>query len=196
MITKTVIKTAIAILCLVTLGCGGLRFSEISPDARDFHPRRIAVLPADTTAFAEAKGVVDLLFAEALIERRWFSDVVGGEAIGRRLESDEAFRKVVAGYLAKRANVSFSDPELSGGIGGLTGTDAFLLVRVDYWNYTTENDKKLAKVSLSIIMVQAKTGKALWTAAHHKISEYLIIKPDLPDVAKDLIREMIGYMPH
>ena len=196
MITKTGIKAAIAILCLVILGCGGLRFSEISPDARDFHPRRIAVLPADTTAFAEAKGVVDRLFAEALIERQWFSDVVGGEAVGRRLESDEAFRKVVAGYLAKRASVSFSDPELSGGIGGLTGTEAFLLVRVDYWNYTTENDKKLAKVSLSITMIEAKTGKALWTAAHHKISEYLIIRPDLPAVARDLIREMVGYMPH
>lgn len=196
MITKTGIKAVIAILCLGILGCGGLRFSEISPDARNFHPRRIAVLPADTTAFAEAKGVVDRLFAEALIERQWFSEVVGGEAVGRRLESDEDFRKVVAGYLAKRANVSFSDPELSGRIGGLTGTDAFLLVRVDYWNYTTENDKKLAKVSLSITMVEAKTGKALWMASHHKISEYLIIRPDLPDVARDLIREMIGYMPH
>lgn len=195
MITKTGIKAVIAILCLGILGCGGLRYSEISPDARDFHPRRIAVLPADTTAFAEAKGVVDRLFTEALIERQWF-DVVGGEAVGRRLESDEAFRKVVAGYLAKRANVSFSDPELSGRIGGLTGTDAFLLVRVDYWNYATENDKKMAKVSLSITMVEAKTGKALWMAAHHKISEYLIIRPDLPDVARDLIREMIGYMPH
>jgi len=194
-ITKTGIKAVIAILCLGILGCGGLRYSEISPDARDFHPRRIAVLPADTTAFAEAKGVVDRLFTEALIERQWF-DVVGGEAVGRRLESDEAFRKVVAGYLAKRANVSFSDPELSGRIGGLTGTDAFLLVRVDYWNYATENDKKMAKVSLSITLVEAKTGKALWMAAHHKISEYLIIRPDLPDVAKDLIREMIGYMPH
>jgi hypothetical protein len=194
-ITKTGITAVITILCLGILGCGGLRFSEISPDARDFHPRRIAVLPADTTAFAEAKGVVDRLFAEALIERQWFSDVVGGESFGRRLESDEAFRKVVAGYLAKRANVSFSDPELSGRIGELTGAEAFLLVRVDYWNYTTENDKKLAKVSLSITMIQAKSGKVLWVASHHKISEYLIIRPDLPNVAKDLIREMIGYMP-
>jgi len=85
---------------------------------------------------------------------------------------------------------------MSGTIGGLTGTDAFLLVRVDYWNYTTEKDKKIAKVSLSITMIEAKTGKTLWTAAHHKISDYMIIKPDLPDVARSLIREMIGYMPH
>lgn len=196
MIKKRGITAIIAIVCLGILGCEGLRFSEISPDARDFHPRRIAVMPADTTAFPDAKGVVDRLFAEALIERQWFSDVVGGEAVGRRLESDETFRKVVEGYLAKRANVSYSDPELSGRIGELTGTEAFLLVRVDYWNYATENNNKLAKVSLSIAMIEAKTGKALWRASHQKISEYVIIKPDLPDVARDLIREMIGYMPH
>ena len=190
---KTVVP---AVLFLGILGCGGLRYSEVSPEARDFHPRRIAVLPADTRAFAEAGGDVDRLFAEALSERKWFADVVGGEAIGRRLESDEAFRQVVTDYLAKLGNVSFSDPALSGRLGELTGAEAFLLVRVDYWNYTTENDKKIAKVSLSITMIEAKTGKTLWMAAHHKISDYLIIRPDLPDVAKDLIREMIGYMPH
>jgi hypothetical protein len=192
-ITKTWIM---AFLALLFLGCGGLRYSEMLPDARDFHPRRVAVLPADTTAFAESRGSVDRLFAEALTERQWFTDVVGGEAVRRRLESDEVLRKVIADYLAKLGNVSFSDSELSGRIGELTGAEALLLVRVDYWSYTTENDKKLAKVSLSITMVEAKTGKTIWMAAHHKISEYLIIKPDLPDVARDLIREMIGYMPH
>ncbi len=71
-----------------------------------------------------------------------------------------------------------------------------LLVRVDYWNYTTENDKKMGKVSLSITMIEAKTGKTVWTAVHNRTSEYMIIKPDLPDVARGLIREMIDYMPH
>ena len=193
MITKTWITAVIAFLFL---GCGGLRYSEVSPEARDFHPRRVAVLPADTRAFAEAKGDVDRLFAEVLSERKWFADVVGGEAIGRRLESDETFRQVITDYLAKLANVRFSDPAMSGRLGELTGAEAFLLVRVDYWNYTTENDKKIAKVSLTITMIEAKTGKTIWTAVHNKISDYMILKPDLPDVARALIREMIGYMPH
>jgi len=195
-ITKTWITAVIALLFLGILGCGGLRYSEVSPEARDFHPRRVAVLPADTRAFAVAKGDVDRLFAEVLSEQKWFADVVGGEAIGRRMESDETFRQVITDYLAKLVNVSFSDPAMSGRLGELTGAEAFLLVRVDYWNYTTENDKKIAKVSLSITMIEAKTGKTLWTAVHHKISDYMIIKPDLPDVARALIREMIGYMPH
>ena len=95
MITKTWITAVIALLFLGILGCGGLRYSEVSPEARDFHPRRVAVLPADTSAFAEAKSDVDRLFAEVLSEQKWFADVVGGEAIGRRMESDETFRQVI-----------------------------------------------------------------------------------------------------
>jgi hypothetical protein len=191
---KTVVSTVVLFLSI--LGCGGLRYSEVSPEAQDFHPRRVAILPADSRAFAEAGKDVDRFFSEALNERKWFAEVVDGEAIGRRLASDETFRQVVTDYLAKLGNVSFSDPVLSGRLGELTGAEAFLMVRVDYWNHTTENDKKIAKVSLSVTMIEAKTGKTLWTAVHNKIRDYLIIRPDLPDVARDLIREMIGYMPH
>ncbi|MCX5836937.1 MAG: hypothetical protein NTW71_00180 [Deltaproteobacteria bacterium] len=195
MIKNKRITAVIALLFLGIPGCGGLRYSEVSPEARDFHPRRVAVLPADARTFAGANGDIDRLFAEVLSDQKWFADVVGGEAIGRRMESDETFRQVITDYMAKLANVSFSDPVMSRTIGGLTGTEAFLLVRVDYWNYTTEKDKKIAKVSLSITMIEAATGKVLWVASHHKTSDYLIIKPDLPGVARALIREMIGYMP-
>ena len=183
--------------------CSWASWAAAGSAIRRFHRRRGIFIPGGSRsfppirrAFAEAKGDVDRLFAEVLSEKKWFDDVVGGEAIGRRMESDETFRQVVTDYLAKLANVSFSDPALSGRLGELTGTEAFLLVRVDYWNYTTEKDKKIAKVSLSITMIEAKTGKTLWTAVHHRISDYMIIKPDLPDVARALIREMIGYMPH
>lgn len=194
--TKTTGTAVLALLLLGLLGCGGLRYSQVSPEAKDFHPRGIALLPADTTAFPEAKGIVDRIFAEALGERKWFADIVGGEEIGRRLESDPELRQAVTGYLAKLANVNFSDPDLSGRIGALTRTEAFLLIRVDYWNYTTENDNKVGKVSLSVTMIEAKTGKTIWNAVHNRASEYLIIKPELSDVAGALIREMIGYLPH
>ena len=187
----------VLMLLLSVPGCGGgLRYSRVAPEAKDFHPRRIAVLPSDTTAFPEARGVIDRLFAEVLSEEGWFTAVVGGEAFGRRLKTDAQLRKVTRDYLQKLDKVSFSDPALSGRIGALTNTEALLLVKVDYWNYTTENDKKVGKVSLSIEMIEAKTGKTLWTAVHHRISDYVIIKPGLPDMARGLIREMIGHMPH
>ena len=195
--TKTWEATVLAILLLSVPGCGGLRYSQVSPEAKDFHPRRIAVLPADATTFPEAKGAIDRLFAEVLNEREVVLPLSSGErTIGRRLETDAELRQAAAEYLAKLDKVSFSDPALSGRIGVLTDAEALLLVRVDYWNYTTENDKKVGKVSLSITMIEAKTGKTVWTAVHQRVSDYMIIKPDLPDVARDLIREMIGYMPH
>jgi hypothetical protein len=103
---------------------------------------------------------------------------------------------VVRGYLAKLANVSFSDPAMSKRLGEMAGVEAFVLVRVDYWNYTTEDDEKIAKVSLNLTLVDAETGKTIWTAGHHRTSGARIIKPELPSVARDLIREMVGYMPH
>ena len=187
---------ALAILLLGLFGCGGLRYSHVSPEAKDFHPRGIAVLPADVKTFPEAKGSIDSLISEALSERKWFAAVVGGEEIGRRLETDETLRQAVAEYLAKLDKVSFSDPTLSGRIGELTRAEAFVLVRVDYWNYTKENDKKVGKVSLSLTLIEAGTGKIVWTAGHQRASDYLIMKPALPDVARDIIREMIDYMPH
>ena len=187
---------ALAILLLGLFGCGGLRYSHVSPEAKDFHPRRIAVLPADVKTFPEAKGAIDSLISEALSERKWFAAVVGGEEIGLRLETDETLRQAVAEYLAKLDKVSFSDPALSGRIGELVRAEAFVLVRVDYWNYTKENDKKVGKVSLSLTLIEAGTGKIVWTAGHQRASDYLIMKPALPDVARDIIREMIDYMPH
>lgn len=186
----------VALLLWGLLGCGGLRYSQAAPEAKDFHPQGIAVLPADTTTFPEAKGSIDRIFAEVLAERQWFSRITGGEEIGRRMERDAELRQAVTEYLAKVHNVSYSDPNLSARIGGLTGSDAILLVRVDYWNYTLEDDTKAGKVGLSITMVEAKTGKTIWRAGHNRASDYVLIKPDLPDVARSLLREMIGHMPH
>ena len=194
--TKTKGTAVLTILLLGLLGCGGLRYSQVAPEAKDFHPQRIAVLPADTTTFPEAKASIDRIFAEVLAERKWFTDIVGGEEIGRRLETDAELRQTVTEYLAKLGNVSYSDPELSSRIGALTRTEALLLVQVDYWNYTTEDDTKVGKVGISITMIEAKTGKTIWRAVHNRASDYMIIKPDLPDVARGLIREMIGHMPH
>ncbi len=177
-------------------GCGELRYSEISPDAGSFHPRQIAVLPADATAFPEAKGVVDRLFTEVLTERKWFVAVAGGETIAEQMKTNQELQKAVSEYLGKRAKVNFSDPELSNRIGVLAGVEAFLITRVDSWNYTVADGKKLAKAGISITMIDAKTGKILWNAAHNRVSDYLIVKPDLANMARGLIREMTDRMPH
>ena len=70
------------------------------------------------------------------------------------------------------------------------------MVNVDYWNYSKESDNKVAKVGIGIKMVDAGSGKILWKAGHHEAEEYVLFKPKLPDVAKNLVKKMIKEMPH
>lgn len=189
-------KTYLILLVLVLSGCAGLRYSQVAPEAKDFHPRRIGVLPVDVGTYEEARGIIDQVIADVLVGKKWFANVVTADTINNQLQSNEELRKPVIDYLAKLKTVNFSDPELSKKIGELLQIDAFLVVNVDYWNYTVEKEKKLAKVGAGIKMVEARTGKILWKAGHHLSEDYLLFKPDLRDVARDLFKKMISYMPH
>ncbi len=100
--TRVLKALAPAILIVGLLACGGLRYSQMSPEAKDFHPKGILVLPAEATTFGEAKADIDRLFEEILKEKGWFTDVIGGEQIARRLSTDAELRQPVAEYLAKR----------------------------------------------------------------------------------------------
>ena len=184
------------LLVLMLSGCGGLRYSQVAPEAKDFHPRRIGVLPVDVGTYEEARGIIDQVIAGVLVDKKWFADVVAADTINNQLHVNEELRTVVMDYLAKLKTVNFSDPELSKKIGELSRIDAFLVVNVDYWNYTVENEKKLAKVGIGIKMVEASTGNILWKAGHHLAEDYLLFKPALPGVARDLFKKMAGYMPH
>jgi len=183
-------------LILILSGCGGLRYSQVDPDAKNFHPRRIGVLPVDVGPYEEARASVDQMIAGVLIEKGWFNDVVAGDGINRQLQANEELRKVVNDYTAKLKAVNFSDSQLSIRIGELCSVDAFLVVSLDYWNYATENTDKVGRVGLGIKMIDAATGRVLWKAGHSKAEKYWLVKPELPDVAKALAKEMIAEMPH
>ena len=185
-----------AFLALALYGCGGVRYSHVSPGAKDYHPKRVGLLPADVGPYEEARGVIDEIVAGVLVKKGWFSDVVAGETINRQLGSNDAFRKIVADYKTKLKTVNFSDPELSKKIGETARVDAFLIIYVDYWGYTRENKEKVAKVGLGFKMVDAPTGKIMWKAAHHEAEDYLLLKPSLNDVAEDLAEEIVAEMPH
>ncbi|MFA4915703.1 MAG: hypothetical protein WC560_03405 [Syntrophales bacterium] len=187
---------AIAILGLILSGCGKLRYSQLTPETKDFHPQRIAVLPVDVGPYAEATGVIDQVIAGVLVDKGWFTDVVAADRINKQLQSNEELKTLVTDYLAKLRTVNFSDPALSAKIGELCRVDAFLVVTVDYWNYTRENEENLAKVGAGIKMVEAGTGDIAWKATHYLPENYRIFKPELPDVARSLFKKMLRYMPH
>lgn len=185
-----------ALLVFTFFGCSGIRYSQVAPEASDFHPKRIGVLPVDVGTYEDARGVVDQVIAGVLVEKQWFEDVVAADIINKQLQANGGFRTAYLDYIAKLKTVNFSDPELSKIIGEITKVDAFLLVNVDYWLYTRENDNKVAKVGFGMKMIDASSGKILWKAGHHEAEDYILIKPKLPDVAKDVASKMIKEMPH
>jgi NurA-like 5'-3' nuclease len=184
------------IFVLTMIACSGLRFSQLAPEAKDFHPQRVAIFPADVVNYEEARGVVEKVVASVLIEKKWFTNVIDTENLNRQILANEELRKAIMEYLAKLNTLDFSDPDLSRKIGELAKVDAFLLVSVDAWNYAVEKDKKVAKVSLTMRFYETSTGKVMWKAGHNITESYILLKPDLPKVARDLVRDMVKEMPH
>ena len=194
---KQILRTMLVIVCVFLVGaCGGLRYSQLAPDLESFHPSRIAVLPVDAGAYGESSGTADAILVQALIDTEWFAVVVPIETVQTQVQTNETFLDILVDYLSKLDKVNYSDPVLSGEIGETLGVDAFLVVTVDFWNYTTEDDDKVAKVGLSMKLVESLTGRVVWKAGHHEVEDYWFIKPDLTEVAVELAEMMIEEMPH
>jgi hypothetical protein len=187
---------AAGLFLLAITGCGGLRYSQVAPEAKDYRPKRVGVLPADVGTYEEARGVLDGIIAGDLVKRKWFEDVVAADTISRQFTVSDELRKVVVDYLAKLRTVNFSDPEMSQKIGELVQVDAFLVVNLDYWQYTVEHGDRLAKVGMGLKLIDAGTGIVMWKASHHETEKYRWVKPELAKVAKKLSAMMIDEMPH
>jgi hypothetical protein len=197
MTKKLVVKGILLIFVLVLAACGGLRFSQVDPEAVNFHPKKIAIFPLEVVGNnEEARGSVGQVVAGVLAEKKWFSDIIDAESLNRQLLANAELRKVMTDYLSKLRMVNFSDPDLSKKIGELAKVDAFLLVSVDIWNYAVEKGDKVAKVSLTMTLYEASTGKLMWKAGHQIADTYMMIKPDLPKVARNVAKDMVVYMPH
>jgi hypothetical protein len=197
MASKIFVKFGLVLLVISLVACGGLRFSQVSPEAKDFHPQTIAIFPVEIVGSnEEARGSVEQIVAGVLADKQWFSDIVDAESLNRQLLTNEELRKAMTDYLSKLRTVNFSDPDLSKKIGELAKVDAFLLVSVDIWNYAVEKGDKVGKVSLSMKLYEASTGKVMWKSGHQIAETYTFFKPDLSKVARNVVREMVGYMPH
>ncbi|MGD0278762.1 MAG: hypothetical protein ABSC11_05610 [Smithella sp.] len=199
MVKKSFVKCILMIFILTTMGCSGLRFSQSAPEAKDFHPQRVAVFPVEVwnhKAMTDSREAVEQIVAGSLIEKKWFPNVMYAENLKKQIQTNGELRKATTDYLSKLRQLDYSDPDLSRKIGELAKIDALLLVSVDDWEYAEDHDKKLAKVSITMELYDVSTGKLMWKAGHNIIEDYVIIKPELLKIAQDVINKMIGYMPH
>ncbi len=177
-------------------GCSEIRYSRVTPEARDFHPRAIAVLSLDVGSHGETRETLDRLVSAKLTDKNRSRKVLSAQAVLGFLKENEDLRKTTATYLGKLESVNFSDSDLSRKIGELIGADAFLLVNLDYWYYTKEEDKNIAKVGLSMKMIRADTGVVVWKGTHFLAPDYVLLKPELTSVAADVVGQMVGAMPN
>lgn len=192
---KIFTRLLLIIALLSVMACGGLRFSQLDPAAKDFHPKRIAVFTADVGPYEEARTPIEQIVPDVLRNKNWFSSIVDTASLSRQMQENEDLRKAMGDYLSKYQTLNYSDPNLSRKIGQLTKTDAFLFVAVDYWNYLVEKDKKLAKVSVGLKLVDAETGKIMWKAGHDVAESYVLLKPELSKVARSVVAAMVVEMP-
>jgi len=181
---------------LVLGGCGDLQYVKTTPEAKQFHPKSIGVLPVEVGINTEAKGVIDKVITDDLMKRRWLERVLPSSAIQEALSKDEALGKAMNDYVSKLMTVSFSDPDLSGKMGSAFRVDALLISNLDFWEYTTHGENKVARVGLGLTLVEASTGAVIWSARHEIQEKYRWWRPELVKVANKIVGQMIDRMPH
>ncbi len=197
MIKKSFPIFSLLLLMMPLAACGGLRFSQSAPEAKDFHPQTIVIFPVEIGGNnEEARGSVEQIMPGVLSEKKWFNDIIDTKSLRRQLSANKELNDAMTNYVSKLRALNFSDPDLSKKIGEIIKADAFLLVSVDIWNYTVEKEDKFAKVSLAMKLYDASTGREMWKARHQIDDEYIVMKPELAKVARNVARAMIDYMPH
>lgn len=177
-------------------GCENLRLVQTAEEAKDFHPKSIGVLPADAGIYKDAEGKIDDIITDVLVRTKWFQTVVGGEDIRKQIEANPELKKSVDVYLAKLRELNFSDPELCKVISELCGIEAILIPTVDVWEYTMLGGDKIARVGISMKLIDTRTGKSIWKAGHLVSEEYRFLKPELTSMGRSMVRKMIDRMPH
>jgi hypothetical protein len=194
-VTVLAALAAFAVFFSVT-GCEGLRFVQTTDEAKSFHPKSIGVLPAEVGVYKDAEGKIDPIIADVLVRTKWFKTVVGGDEIRKRIAANEELKKSVDVYIAKLRELNYSDPELCKVISELCGIEAILIPTVDTWEYTMMSGDKIARVGISMNLIDTRTGKTVWRAGHPVSEEYRFLTPDLSSMARSLVRKMIDQMPH
>jgi hypothetical protein len=187
-------------LCLIVsvVGCSGLRYCYVAPEAKQFHPKRIAVFPIEIWNHkdsVDSRKVIEQMVSGMLVEKKWFANVLDTETLNKMLAEDETLSKVMKEYMTKLKELNYSDPVLSNKIAEIIHVDAFMMVTVDEWGYSGEKNK-VAKVGMYMELYDATTGKLMWKASHFLHEDYVMLKPALTDMARELVGKMISWMPY
>lgn len=188
-----VLIAAVAILSFVT-ACGGLQEMWEGPAARGFYPKTAAILPI-SGVYDSAREDVEDVVAKVLTRSRKVERVVPPEQVTDTFQATkEAFDALVT-YFTRMETTGQSDKQSAVKIGQALNADSLLVVKVNAWEYTREEGDNIARVGLSMRLIDAINGAIVWKARHQLQESYLFFRPDMRELATKLASEMIKYMP-
>lgn len=192
---KKIITAFLFVIASFLAGCGGLNFSQVSPDAKDFSPSAVAVLPATVGEFESSRSTIDDLVSRKLLETGLFEEVKESAAIKNQVSGSAEIASSMEGYIQRLNTLGLSDAAVSAKLKDALHADAFFLTYVTAWGYGRQGGDKVARVGLGIRLINPSNGSIVWKANHELVEEYWMIKPDLGKLAEKLLSEMFEEMP-
>lgn len=123
----------IVVLLFTITGCSGIKFSQLSPDAKDFHPKTIAVLPATVGEHESARDTIDTVVSRKLAESHLFDNIADAVTIKGQIAASEDLSGDIQSYIQKLNTLGVSDPAISAKLKDALNSDALLLTYVTSW---------------------------------------------------------------
>lgn len=174
--------------------CSGLQEMWEGPASRDFHPKTVAILPISGT-YDSAREDVEEIVAKALIKSGKVERVVPPEQVTDTFQATKDAFDALVTYFTRMETTGQSDKQSAVRIGHALNADSLLVVKVNAWEYTREEGDNIARVGLSMRLIDAINGAIVWKGRHQVQESYLWMRPEMKDLATRLTSEMIRFMP-
>jgi len=182
---------------ILLFSCSSINFNEESPLAKDFKPKAVVILPSikmpEGVDF-DAEKLAKIIYDE-LIKMKKFDRVVEPKDALATLSANQELQSNMLNYITKLRTLNISDADLSKKIGEAYGVQALIVVEASKWGYTKVLGEKTAEVSITLKMIDAETGNVVWKASHSDQEQYSIFKPELTDMAKDIVHKIMKHLP-
>ncbi len=183
-------------MILFLVGCGGLNFSQVSPEAGNFHPKTIAILPATVGQYESARDIVDVAVSRSLTNRGWFDNVVDVTTIKTQTIRTPELANDLSSYIQRINTLGVSDSEMARRLHDRLKADALFLTYITSWGYGRIDGNKIGRVGLGLKLVDASKGTIIWKANHELTEDYLLLKPKLDHIADNVLEILLDEMPH
>ncbi|MBI2399470.1 MAG: hypothetical protein HYV23_00125 [Deltaproteobacteria bacterium] len=188
-------KVVLFLFAVVLSGCAGVNFSQVNPEAKDFHPKTIAVMPATVGEYESSRDIIEQVISSSLLKTGYFENVVDSTSVKTQVAGSAELANDVSSFIQKLNTIGVADTEAVSRIKTTVNTEALFLTYVTSWGYGRSEGNKVARVGLGVKLVNAANGQLVWKANHEVTEDYTIIKPGLDDMAKDVMSVLIKEMP-